>query len=258
MKTFKAYVRSMIAKRPFVLNVHAEEPTNTTNVTDSPEGGQQGQQGGEPTNKSPKKDPEPKPSGSVNFEDLIAKARKEERDKLYPELNKYKEKVNNLMLVIAERDSEIADLKKQLEDFKKENEKLKKDLESGTKTNKTISELTTTISMLEHQLEELQAKYDADVTALKLEAFKKEKIAEAGGELIPELVTGNSEEEILASIEKAKQRYQEIIQKAVQNVQMPAANPNQNVIQLKEKSIEEIASMTPQQWAEYRKQLGLK
>lgn len=256
MKIFKAYVRSMIAKRPFVLNVHAEEPTNTTNG-DNPEGVQQVQQGGEPTNKSPKKD-DPKPSGTVNFEDLIAKARKEERDKLYPELNKYKEKVNNLMLVIAERDSEIADLKKELEEVKKENGKLKKDLESGTKTNKTISELTTTISVLERQLEELQAKYDADVTALKLEAFKKEKIAEAGGELIPELVTGNSEEEIIASIELAKQRYQEIIQKAVQNVQMPAANPNQNVIQLKEKSIDEIASMTPQQWAEYRKQLGLK
>ena len=256
MKIFKAYVRSMIAKRPFVLNVHAEEPTNTTNG-DNPEGVQQVQQGEEPTNKSPKKD-DPKPSGTVNFEDLIAKARKEERDKLYPELNKYKEKVNNLMLVIAERDSEIADLKKELEEVKKENGKLKKDLESGTKTNKTISELTATISVLERQLEELQAKYDADVTALKLEAFKKEKIAEAGGELIPELVTGNSEEEIIASIELAKQLYQEIIQKAVQNVQMPAANPNQNVIQLKEKSIDEIASMTPQQWAEYRKQLGLK
>ena len=254
MKTFKAYVRSMIAKRPFVLNVHAEEPTNTTNVTGNQEDGQQGQQG---DNKATKKD-DPKPSGSVNFEDLIAKARKEERDKLYPELNKYKEKVNNLMLVIAERDSEIADLKKELEEVKKENAKLQENVEKGVKTNKTISELTTTISVLERQLEELQAKYDADVTALKLEAFKKEKIAEAGGELIPELVTGNTEEEILASIEKAKQRYQEIVQKAVQNVQMPAANPNQNVIQLKEKSIDEIASMTPQQWAEYRKQLGLK
>lgn len=257
MKTFKAYVRSMIAKRPFVLNVHAEEPTNTTNVTDNPEGGQQGQQGEEPANKTTKKD-DPKPSGTVNFEDLIAKARKEERDKLYPELNKYKEKVNSLMLVIAERDSEIAELKKELEEAKKENAKLQENVEKGVKTNKTISELTTTISVLERQLEELQAKYDADVTALKLESFKKEKIAEAGGELIPELVTGNSEEEIIASIELAKQRYQEIIQKAVQNVQMPAANPNQNVIQLKEKSIDEISSMTPQQWAEYRKQLGLK
>lgn len=257
MKTFKDYVRSMIVKHPFVLNVHAEEPTNTTNVTDNPEGGQQGQQGEEPTNKTTKKD-DPKPSGTVNFEDLIAKARKEERDKLYPELNKYKEKVNSLMLVIAERDSEIADLKKELEEVKKENAKLKENVEKGVKTNKTISELTTTISVLERQLEELQAKYDADVTALKLEAFKKEKIAEAGGELIPELVTGNSEEEIIASIELAKQRYQEIIQKAVQNVQMPAANPNQNIIQLKEKSIDEISSMTPQQWAEYRKQLGLK
>ena len=254
MKIFKAYVRSMIAKRPFVLNVHAEEPTNTTNVTGNQEDGQQGQQG---DNKATKKD-DPKPSGSVNFEDLIAKARKEERDKLYPELNKYKEKVNNLMLVIAERDSEIADLKKELEEVKKENAKLQENVEKGVKTNKTISELTATISVLERQLEELQTKYDADVTALKLEAFKKEKIAEAGGELIPELVTGNSEEEIIASIELAKQRYQEIIQKAVQNVQMPAANPNQNVIQLKEKSIDEIASMTPQQWAEYRKQLGLK
>src|SRR3712207_8661619 len=44
----------------------------------------------------------------------------------------------------------------------------------------------------------------------KLEDFKKSEIAKVNGQVIPELVTGTTEEEIKASIELANKRYMEI------------------------------------------------
>jgi predicted RNase H-like nuclease (RuvC/YqgF family) len=253
MKNFVAYVRSVLRNRAF-MNVLAEEPTEPNNEPNNQGGNTDPQD--PPTNTQQNQDP--KPNGNVNFEDLIAKARKDEREKLYPDLTKAKEKVNNLLLVIEERDQKISGLESENEKLKKDYSKLEKDLKDGTKTNKTVSELTATISTLENQLEKLQVDYETDVQSLKLESFKKEQIASAGGEIIPELVMGSTEEEITASIEKAKQRYAEISQKAIGNVQLPRTNPSATQINLKEKSMDEIAQMTPQQWAEYRKELQIK
>lgn len=255
MKNFVAYVRSMLRKKAF-LNVFAEEPTNPSNEPNNG-GGEPNPNGGDP-NQTPTTKTEPKPNGSVNFEDLVKKAREEEKAKLYPEITKLKEKNNNLLLVVQERDNTITEQAKKIEKLEKDNGKITKSLEEGTATNKTVSELTLQVSTLEKQLEELQGKYDTDVNALKLESYKEKKIAEANGEIIPELVIGNSEEEVNASFETAKAKYAEITQRALQGVQMPAVNPSATTIQLKEKSIEEIATMSAQDWAEQRKALGLK
>lgn len=219
-----------------------EEPTNPTEPTEPPA------------------NPEPKPNGSVNFEELIAKARKEERDKLYPQLEKLKKDKNDLLLVVAERDATIVELEKAVENLQKTHNKLTKDVEEGTKTNKIVQEQSLTISQLEQELEELQAKYETDITSLQLASYKEKAIASAGGEIIAELVSGSTEEEINASIELAKQKYKEIQEKALSSVQMPkSVNPsfatiNQSVL----KSVDDIKDMTPTEWAEYRKNLGIK
>jgi predicted RNase H-like nuclease (RuvC/YqgF family) len=253
MKNFVAYVRSMLKRKAFI-NVFAEGTDPNDGGTD-PQGGQQDP----PAQPQTQPQADPQPSGTVNFEDLIAKARKDERDKLYGEINKLKEKNNSLLLVIQDRDNKIVDLEKQVGKLDKDYKKVSKDLEDGTKTNKTVSELTATISTLERQLEELQVQYESDVNSLKLNSYKKEQIASAGGEIIPELVTGNTEEEITASIELAKQRYAEITQRAVQGVQIPRANPSATQIQLgADLSMDQIAQTTTKDWAEMRKKLGLK
>jgi archaellum component FlaC len=243
MKNFAALKLRRNFSYKMFLNVFAEEPnTPPTPPTGDPE--------------PPKADP--KPSGTVNFEELISKARKEERDKLYSDINKHREKANNLLLVVQERDNEITTLKAEVEKLRGDYSKVSDELKTGVKTNKTVSELTATISGLERQLEDLQIQYETDVNSLKLDSFKREKVAEVGGELIPELVTGNTEEEILASIETAKQRYAEITQRALNGVQMPRVNPSATQIQLKDISMDDISKMTPQEWAKHRAELGLK
>jgi len=254
MKTFVAYVRSILRGRNFMLNVHAEEPKTEPNTGTEPPAGN------EPPATTPT--PDPTPAGTVHFEELIAKARREERDKLYPQLDKLKEKNNNLTLVIAERDKEFAALKKSNGDLESKSTKLAEDLKEGTATNKTVSELTSQITILENEKKALQDKYDKDLNDLKLNSFKEKAIASANGALIPELVTGATEEEITASVEASKARYAEITS-SVQNQQqaqvLPTANPSATQIQIGQNlSMEEIAGMNTQDWAKARAQLGLK
>lgn len=254
MKNFMAFVRSILSNRVF-MNVVAEENLETSNGNNPESTSTNTEVKTEQPTETKKEDP--KPSGNVNFEELIAKARKEERDKLYPQLEKLKEKNNNLLLVVEERDKELASTKAELETLRKNADKLKKDVEEGTKTNKTVSQLTTNIALLERQLEELQAKYDNDINSLTLEMYKKEKIAGAN-DIIPELVNGSTQEEIDAAIELSRQRFKAIEEQIIGSVQMPTANPSSNVMTIgKDMSMDDIANMPPEQWAEVRKKMGL-
>lgn len=249
MKNYLAYIRSMLSQKAF-MNVFAEE-TKTDEK-------QEIKKDEEIT--PPAKERElPKPTGSVNYEDLIANARKDEKEKLYPEMKKLKDSKNELLIVIGERDATIKQLQSDLATAKESNGKLTKDLKDGTQTNKTVSELTLQISQLERDLEEATAGHETELNSIKLESFKEKTIASANGELIPELVVGNTEEDILASFETAKTRYAEITQRVVSGTKMPYTNPNAGSIQLTAKASEKsISEMTREEYAEYRKQIGFK
>ena len=75
---------------------------------------------------------------TVNVEDLLAKVRAEEKGKLYPEIEKLKnevatkvERINSLLMSVAEKDEQIKAVNKELENTKKELEKQK---EEGAKS----------------------------------------------------------------------------------------------------------------------------
>lgn len=252
MKKKMALLRSKF----LFMNVLAEEPNVEKEVekevnTDTPE----------PDEKAKEKDEKvPERNGSVNFEELVSTARKEERDKLYLQIDKLKKDKNDLLLVVAERDKEISGLKKDAEKLKANYSKASKDLEEGTNTNKTVQNLTLTISQLEKQLEDAQTDYETEIQNLKIGAYRDKQIASAGGEIIAELVSGYTEEEIDSSIELAKKRYAEIQERALSNVQMPrASNPATSKLNaFSEKSISEITNMSAKDYAEYRKNLGMK
>ena len=234
------------------MSVLAEEPNAEQTKVDNKEEE-------EITPPTPKEQDTPKPSGSVNFEDLVSKARAEEKAKLYPQIEKLKKDKNDLLLVVAERDKKISDLEKELKKATSETTKYKTELEDGTKTNQTVQELTLQYSQLEKEYEDLQSKYDTEIQNLKVNSFREKQIALAGGEIIEELVQGSTEEEVLASVEVAKQRYADIQAKALANVQMPRANPSSASMKIfADKSIDEIASMSNEEYKEYRKQLNIK
>lgn len=235
---------------------HAEEqPIEGTAPTGQPEGAQ-----ADPTVATPTQ-------GTINFEALIVKARQEEKDKLYPEITRLKgeledkvKRVNELLLSLGEKDESIKQLNLKISELEKGSKQSESDTVKGL--NIKIEELSTTISLK-----------DSEIANLKIESYKKEKINEAQGLIIPELVRGTTEEEINSSIELAKQRYTEILGQVKASVQpvapqptpvIPLANPTTQQFTTPEISTNSLSGMnmfdknSRAEFEKMRAQLGLK
>lgn len=219
-----------------------------------------------------KKTEEPKKKDfSVNYEDLISKARKEEKDKLYPKIKDLEtqvstltEKVNSHLLTIESKDREISDLQGELQKAKdskvesesesvkrlqSEVEKLQKELDGVEKVDK---------SALEQEIED-RIKADYDMKVYRLEKLNDPEIRD---NIIPELVMGTTKEEIDSSIEKAKERYNEIVNRVVDNAtsKVMDTNPNTARFDTKEYSINDLANLDPRspEYKQIREKLGLR
>lgn len=220
---------------------------------------------------------------TINYEDLIAKARKEEKEKQYKAIEKLKTQVNTLTGQHNDDLLKIADLEKQLKDA---NEKLTK---TGSGDSEVVSTLKTTVATLTKEKEELDKKVkefenhtpvsreeiEAQVRAeleaeYEVKTYKAEKMAELKDDiLVPELVMGTSKEEIDTSIQMALDRSAQIREslgikdnKDPKQKRTPKSptNPSSNGVLDKEISIEYIASLdvNSPEYAKVRKQLGLK
>ena len=193
----------------------------------------------EPADPQPAPDPqpveeptEPQPqANTVNFEDLIAKARQQEKAKLYPQIQKLQEQNNALteknnahLLTIGEKDARISELEKQL-------------AESNNASKKGASEkeasLLSKIAELEKELTDIKAntvsreEIEAEIKAeYDVKLYREQKLREVGDTVIPELITGTTIEEIDASIKVSQERYNQITSKFLGGVQVPVANVN--------------------------------
>ena len=174
--------------------------------------------------------------------DFIQKVRKQEKDKLYAEIEK--------------RDAKIRELEEVVKGYK---EQLKA---KDSSFNETQVELEALVKNLQASVEALKEENRQKA----LELFKAEKLRDVGDEIILDLVGGDSEEEIEQSIEYAKAKYQEIAErlmsakKAKEREDVPkATSPKQTSIN--QLTPEQIAKMSPSEWAKYReevkKQMGL-
>lgn len=220
---------------------------------------------GDPTpTPTPAPTPAPAPAQpsapTISFEQLIAQARKEEKDKLYPQITALKAdkdsltlKLNDALLQVGEKESKIQELTKELEKAQK-----------GKADPEEIKTLKEKITALETENSQLKG----EAEKAKLDKFKEAEIAKVNGEVIPELITGTTEEEITASIQVANARYKEIFEKAKGTVpatpQVPnspaPANPVVGGVAFDFKTVtpEMIAGMSTQEYAKYRAQIGLK
>ena len=261
--TFKDFFSTV--SRKFVLNVHAED-------------------GGEDDDPEPSNSDgdNPKPP-TINYEDLISKARAEEKQKQYKKIEKLKGQIDTLtrqhnddLLKVGqlEKDLETANAKlstagqgdsEEIKTLKSEIETLKKDKEKLEKDLKAIEESTGTREELEA---EIRAELEAEYTT---KTYKATKMAELKDELlVPELVIGNTVEEIDASIEVALAKSKEIRDKlgvSGSNPQSPQgrtprtpSSPSMSGVQNAQFSEDYIANLDVRspEYAEFRKQTGLR
>ena len=201
---------------------------------------------------------------TINYEDLIAKARKEEKEKQYKTIEKLKTQIDTLTKQHNDDLLKIADLDKKLQDA---NEKLTK---AGSGDSEEVKTLKETIKNLEKEKADLDKKVtdleankpvnreevEAEVrkeleTEYEVKTYKATKMAEHKDDiLVPELVFGNTKEEIDASIKSALDRSAEIRKnlgigekKADKRTPKSPSNPSVSGIQDKQIALEKLASM---------------
>lgn len=236
------------------------------------EGTQDGGEGGTQTT----------PTVSINYEDLIAKARKEEKEKQYKAIEKLKGQVATLT---EQHNNDLlmkADLEKKLQDA---NEKLTK---AGSGDSEEVKTLKETIKSLEKEKADLEKKVtefesktpvnreevEAEVRAqfekeYEVKTYKATKMLELKDDiLVPELVFGNTKEEIDASIQSALERSAEIKKnlgisadnKPSKRTPKSPANPSVSKVQDTQVSLDRLASMDVRspEYAQLRQQLGLR
>jgi hypothetical protein len=181
---------------------------------------------------------------------LLENARTQEKDKLY-------KTVEGKENTIKQLNDTISDLQNQL--------KSKEEL--SMEGEKELLEQLQQMKEAQDKLIEDMEKEKENTRLAKLEAFKTQAINEANGELIVDLVGGSTEEEITASIEKAKARYQEIVspyKTKAEELEVQASKPNKdnapkpanptsssNV----EFTAEDIRGMSTAEYAKYREKL---
>lgn len=217
----------------------------------------------------------------LNFEQLISQARTEEKNKLYPEINALKLQVQDLTGKLNDAMVQIGTKEATIQGLNKEIEKLR----SGQADPEVIKTMQATIDALTAEVDG----YKAEAQTAKLDTFKSAEISKYEGNVIPELITGTTEEEIAESVKASNAKYLEIASKfggaqagaqagakpqagaqagasqlhmggALAQLGATPANPaiagagfNNAVV-----TNEMIRKMSREQYAEYRKSIGLR
>lgn len=216
---------------------------------------------------------------TINYEDLIAKARKEEKDKQYKTIEKLRGQVATLteqhnadLLAKAELEKQLNEAKDKLTAAGNGDSEQVKTLKESIKTLETEkAELDKKVKELESKKpvsrEEIESEVRAELEAeYEVKTYKAEKMAELKDDiLVPELVMGSTKEEIDASIQIALDRSKEILEKVggtkrQKRTPKNPTNPDVSKVQDSQYSYDYLASLDPasKEYAEVRQQLGLK
>lgn len=230
---------------------------------------------------------EKKKQPAINYEDLIVKARREEKEKQYKTIERLKTQVNTLTEQHNNDLLVVADLEKQLQTA---NEKL---TTAGSGDSEEIKTLKETIKTLEGEKADLDKKVkdfeankpqsreeiEKEVRAelekeYEVKTYKATKLAEMKDQLlVPELVMGDTKEEIDTSLEAALARSEEI-RKNLGITSTPSGSGKKSTEKRtpkspsnpsggsgsKEVSMERLATLSPKdpEYAKLRQQLGLR
>ncbi len=168
--------------------------------------------------------PDPTPPAPVNPEATsavteaeinarIEKARKEEKEKLYGELQALQAKLETSNQTVAQ----LQAIQTKLETAEAQIAALSKARTSNGEVDikALLLEAQATVEgKLSKQLSDMQAKLDAkdaEARRMRLDSLKRELIADAKGRIIVAMVVGDTEEALRASAEESKRQYEAIV-----------------------------------------------
>lgn len=182
--------------------------------------------------------------------ELVENARRQEKDKLYKTLEKIEKEKNEYKTKLEETESKLKEYETQNLSFEEKMQLKLKELEETY--SKQLLDLQNELRRME---EEARKK--------ELQAYKERRLREVGHEIIPELVQGNTVEEIEESIKYAQQRYRELVSEFEQRFKEAQSNQVKNVAKtvnpsinsIPPLSVEDIRNMSLSDYAKRRDQL---
>lgn len=235
---------------PVVVNAGADAPTAGENV---------------PLTYSEKEEPR---GNKFYTEEDLSRVRSQEKDKLYPQIEKLKEEVDFLK---KEREEKVA--RKQAEE-QAEQEQLRSQKEAEMDVRDLLKtkeqEWNEQLERERQERERAFALLEREKSFAELNNYRQSRIEAERENIIPELidlVTGNTQEEIEASITGLRERSSRILESAQSAMQAarrdmtgtrvtsPQAGPMDINTGNRQFTAEEIAAMPLNDYAKYRQQL---
>lgn len=214
----------------------------------------------------------PTKSNKFYTEDDLAKVRSQEKEKLYPEIERLKEEVSSLKK--DKEESAARKAAKEAEAIAEAEAEAKKkqfeELEAKDLIQLTAEELREQLARERQERETAFALLERERQFADLQGFKQQIIEQERDNIIPQLVDfiqGNSREEIAESVERLKERSASILesaQSAMQNARkemagtratLPASGPLDTNSESRQFTAQDIASMSVNDYAKVRERL---
>lgn len=142
------------------------------------------------------------------FEELVAKARREEKDKLYKSMEKTKSELQEAQSQNEAVQKELTETKERLQASEEST------MSEMQKVQEALSLLKEQNEMLQKRLDEVAQEADLKVKRSELNSYKKERI-EQEGLMLSELIDGASQEEIDSAIQAVKTR-EDLLRKSLE------------------------------------------
>ena len=168
----------------------------------------------------------------INYEQLIAQARKEEKDKLYPQIEKLKKENSDMVTKLNDALLSCANLQKKVEELSKKSGNSAEIEEELKKTKAQVEVLETENAKLKEQVEKAP-KEDEIIKRLKdeyeVKDYLRQSLAEHEKDILKVFqsdVKGNTKEEVDASIQDAIKRSEEVRKEVGVNKSDKKTEPN--------------------------------
>lgn len=201
-------------------------------------------------------------------EEDLAKVRSQEKDKLYPQIEKLKSELEEIKKA---REAELAAKQAEKEAVDaEERARLEADLDVRELLKKKETEWNEQLERERQERERAFALLEREKSFAELQNFRQQRLEEERESIIPELldlVTGNTQDEINASIEGLKERSVRILESAQQAMQTarkemtgsrvtaPPTGPLDINSEQRNLTADEIAAMPMNEYAKYRQRL---
>jgi len=212
--------------------------------------------------------PTTKATSKFYTEDDLAKVRSQEKEKLYPQIDKLKEELD-----LLKREREEAAAARAAEEAARaaaEKEALESDLDVRSLLKQKESEWQEQLERERQERERAFALLEREKSFADLQSYRTQRVEAERDNIIPELldlISGNNREELDSSIEGLRERSAKILesaQSAMQNarkemtgtrVTTPPAGPLETNMEQRNFTAEDISTMSMNDYAKYRSKL---